>query len=75
MDRTAFADESGAELIKHTLKDVFPFERTRCDRLVGRLLNQLAQTISQSPGKLWESSASIGAAEPVCFSSEADIER
>ena len=29
------------EQVRASLKDVFPFERPRCDRLVGRLLNQL----------------------------------
>jgi RNA polymerase sigma-70 factor (ECF subfamily) len=29
------------EEVRANLKDVFPFERPRCDRLVGRLLNQL----------------------------------
>jgi hypothetical protein len=33
--------EALGEQVRANLKDVFPFERPRCDRLVGRLLNQL----------------------------------
>ncbi len=37
------------EQVRANLKDVFPFERPRCDRLVGRLLDQLG--VPKLPGR------------------------